>query len=208
MKSRFKEWKKDWIIEEKIDPSTGHLANNYYFRRRLCGRIVLKSGLAKQLAGYRLIEKDIRNIVAWLNHIHSLMEKIDPNGFRGDDYQLSPDRDISQVIKGLFVACVTFYGKLFTKATGRRVKLERSWLVSDEMVSDHDEIMSVRHTYAAHSGDGSPEKINIIIAGKRIGVRSSFMTDYLYNVKNEDPTAFPTHGLFVVMKSLTKFSTN
>lgn len=164
MKSRFKNWKNDWVIEERVDPVSGHLTNRYYFKERLCGRVKLDSGISKQLAGYRLIEKDLRNILSWLKQIQLLREKVDPKNFKGKEYVISPDRDTSQIIKGLFVASIAFYGKLFTKAAGRRVKLERSWFGSDELLSEHDYIMFLRHTFAAHSGENSPEMANIILA--------------------------------------------
>jgi hypothetical protein len=164
MKSRFKKWDDDWIIEERVDSITRHMTNRYYFRKRLCGRVKLVGGLSKQLAGYHLIEKDLRNIAEWLNRIQVLMEEVAPNDSKGKECFISPDRNTFQLIKGLFVASITFYGKLFTKAAGRRVKLERSWFVSDELRSEHDDIMSFRHTFAAHSGKDSPEAANIILA--------------------------------------------
>ena len=164
MKSRFKKWDDDWIIEERVDSITRRMANRYYFRKRLCGRVKLVSGLSKQLSGYHLIEKDLRNIADWLNRIQVLMEEAAPNNLKEKESFISPDRDTFQLIKGLFVASITFYGKLFTKAAGRRVKPERSWFVSDELRSEHDDIMSFRHTFAAHSGKDSPESANIVLA--------------------------------------------
>lgn len=164
MKARLKKWKVDWIIEERLDPVTGQMTNRYYFKERLCGRVKLDNGIAKQLAGYKLIEKDLRNIISWLNQIQVLMEKFDEEEFTWEGNVMSPDRDTFQIIKGLFVASITFYGKIFTKAAGRRVKLESTWFSSDELLSGHNYIMSLRHSYAAHSGEDSPEKADIILA--------------------------------------------
>lgn len=49
---------------------------------------------------------------------------------------------------------MTYYGKCFTLAQGRRVKLEESNLPA-EFLPAHKKIMEFRHTIAAHSGEGS-----------------------------------------------------
>lgn len=164
MKSRLKKWNTYWTIQERVDSISGRLPNRYYFHSRLCGRVKLEGGLTAQLAGYYLIEKDLRNIIEWLNHIQLLMKEASPDDYMKQESFISSNRKTFQIIKGLFVASVTFYGKLFTQAAGRRVKLERSWFVSDELRSEHDDVMSFRHTYAAHSGKDSPESAIIILA--------------------------------------------
>jgi len=164
MKSRIKKWTTDWLIEERVDSISGRMSHRYYFRKRLCGRVKLEGSLTARVAGYHLIEKDLRNITEWLNQIQTLMKEATPNDYRKQECFIGSNRSTFQIIKGLFVASVTFYGKLFTKAAGRRVKLERTWFTSDELRSEHDDIMSFRHTFTAHSGKGSPESADVILA--------------------------------------------
>ena len=105
--------------------------------------------MARQMSGYVLIEKDLRSAAIWLAEI---------NKIRGDDVLLdhkgsrhSKDRERYNLVKGLFVAALTFYGKAFSQCEGRRVKLERRQLET-EFHEAHDEAISFRNYFAAHSG--------------------------------------------------------
>ena len=61
------------------------------------------------------------------------------------------------IIKALFVASLTFYGKCFTEANGRCAQISRNWLDAEHK-EIHDYYMMFRHNFAAHSGD---EKIEL-----------------------------------------------
>lgn len=172
-KSRLIKWKTNWLIEEKMGQETHIATRNYYFDGQLCGRVELTDGLAKQFGGYKLIEKDIRNIISWLNHIEILLKPYDTKENPQEECLISTDRDTFQVIKGLFVASVTFYGKLFTKANGRKVKLESAWLTTDDLLLFHEELMLLRHTYTAHSGEDSAEISNTVLAVDPIRLRQT-----------------------------------
>ncbi|MCP4230912.1 MAG: hypothetical protein GY771_12315, partial [bacterium] len=141
------------------DPRTGDRRNQYFFKRNRAPRVELKSKLAQQLAGYTLIEKDLRNVITWLNEI----DKLHPY----DEYvekgaQISFDRETYNIVKGLYVASLTFYGKCFTSCDGRKLKLKRSFL-GEQYRSAHDEVMHMRHNFAAHSGADSFEEVKIAL---------------------------------------------
>jgi len=73
------------------------------------------------------------------------------------------DRTRYNLIKGLFVASLTFYAKCFATCEGRRVKLEKSNL-SEEFQKHHDYIMDTRHNFAAHSGAKQVERVHVVMA--------------------------------------------
>lgn len=118
----------DWTVREHINEQTGDHTNTYYYKRRKCLKFKLNSNLSKQLAGYTLIEKDLRNVAVWLGEILTYLEVLD-----NTIYQKSPDRTKFNIVKGLFVASLTFYGKCFTQCEGRRVKLDKKIIKDDSL---------------------------------------------------------------------------
>ncbi len=149
-----------WQVKEAIDSETGTVHRFYTYKRKPCKRIVLETHLSKQLAGYLLIEKDLRSIAIWLTEIEKLHpmagDRKDARNKRGEN------REVFNLVKGLFVAALTFYGKCFTKCEGRRVKLERVH-ISPEFHDMHDECMSLRHNFAAHSGAKMIERAQVVL---------------------------------------------
>ena len=148
----------DWKVREHINPSTGNHTNTYFYKNRKCYCIILESKLAQQLAGYSLIEKDIRSIKIWLDEILPYVTTLKKN-----QSQKSPDRKTFNLVKGLFVSSVTFYGKCFTQCDGRKVKLRRSDIKDEKLKNHHDDIMKFRHNFTAHSGDEKIELVKIAL---------------------------------------------
>lgn len=146
---------------ETVDAKTGRAYRIYSYKGRPCRRIVLDSPLAKQLAGYVLIEKDLRNATVWLDEIEELRGNDTLLDKRGN--QRSPDRKRYNVIKGLTVAMLTSYGKAFAQADGRRIKLQKKQL-SSEYHQAHEAAIKLRNNFTAHSGAESPEKARVVIA--------------------------------------------
>lgn len=160
--------KSDWSVKQFVEPKSGKIHRIYSYKGKVCKRIQLESNLAMQMAGYVLIEKDLRSAGIWLAEIQKLRgsdELLDKHGSRR-----SPDRERYNVVKALFVAALTFYGKAFAQAEGRRVKLERRQLAT-EFHEVHDDAISFRNNFAAHSGAKSLEKARIAVVlppkGKR-----------------------------------------
>ncbi len=149
-----------WEVKEILDPVTGEVDRLYSYKRKRCKRVALDSKLAKQLAGYTLIEKDLRSIGGWLKEIGD--RHIETRKREGDTFGRSGDRERYNLIKGLFVASLTFYGKCFASCEGRRVKLDRSML-EDRYRDKHDEVLAYRHNFAAHSGAEKLEEVTIAL---------------------------------------------
>lgn len=149
-------WKIREIIEPEVDSVKRH--TQYFYKRKRAPRIELRGKIAKQLAGYALIEKDLRSVATWLNEI----EKLHSRKNIDKTVQIAADREVFNLIKGLYVAALTFYGKCFTQCEGRRVKLQKS-IIDEKYLEMHDEVMSMRHNFAAHSGADSFEEVKIAL---------------------------------------------
>jgi hypothetical protein len=149
-----------FAVREVLDKSTGKAHRFYTYKGRPCHRILLKYKISAQIAGYALIEKDLRSSMHWLEEIEKLHDTTKP--FPGDSYGHSKDRAKYLLIKGLFVAALTFYGKCFSRCEGRPVKLERAQL--EEKYRDlHDNCIRLRHNFAAHSGAEELEHVDIAV---------------------------------------------
>lgn len=152
-----------WAKKTILEPDTGKYYNKYFYKRKPAFRIVVDTPKAKILAGYTLIEKDLRSATIWLEHIKALLESdpnfTDPQGHIKATY----DRDRFNLVKGLFVASLTFYGKCFTSCETRKVKLEKK-NIDDEFKSIHDDAMELRNNFAAHSGTNKFERARTVIA--------------------------------------------
>lgn len=147
-----------FLVKTIVEPDSGKTHRIYSYKRKPCRRIVLKSRLCEQFAGYVLIEKDLRSVIRWLEEIERLSNSIKKS--KGSFHV--EEREIGDIIKGLFVAALTFYGKCFSKCEGRPVKLERVQL--EECYRPlHDKCISYRHNFAAHSGAEKIEKVEVVL---------------------------------------------
>jgi len=158
----------EYAVREVLDATTGIVHRFYSFKGKPCHRKILRSRLADQLAGYVLIEKDLRSALSWIAHIEKLHEfgaMRDEEGFAH-----GKDREKYVLVKGLFVAALTFYGKCFSRCEGRRAQMDRNQL--DERFHEiHDTCIRFRHNFAAHSGAEKLEKVNIaLVFPKKRGV--------------------------------------
>ena len=149
-----KTMKSGWTIQEIISPNYDGRNHYYYLDQRAPVVKVGEERLVKQYAGYTLIEKDLRSILIWLNEI----EKINPD----IDMRVKNPQQMD-LIKGFFVAALTFYGKCFTESKGRGVKYDRNNI--PEIHRDaHDVIMKMRHNFTAHSGIGFESvKVSLVL---------------------------------------------
>ena len=163
MKQRLYKDNQDWEFVEEFDPDGRSFANRYYFRGNEAKRIVLSSTIARKVCGYALIEKDLRNIIQWFSLVRErIIAHCAENGIPQKPVKASgPEFNIT---KALLVAAITFYGKLFTKAEGRRVSLQESWITDPNLRTIHSDLMSIRHNFTAHSGKELDEKANLVVA--------------------------------------------
>ncbi|MDN5869195.1 MAG: hypothetical protein L0H73_00505 [Nitrococcus sp.] len=112
---------------------------------RPCPYVVVEGPLAKQVAGLALIREDLQAVKA-------VLARIDPHteDFVGN--------------KALLFGAVSLYGKCFTQADGRGVKLDPKHVFanSDERES-HDRLIQLRHEYVSHGGKAREEQLKIIL---------------------------------------------
>jgi len=150
-----------WTFKEVVEPKSGKVHRLYWYNGKACRRIVLDTPMARQLAGYVLIEKDLWSSGLWLAEIAKLRGADAAHDSKGS--QRASDRGRYNLVKGLFVAALTFYGKAFSQCEGRRIKLERRQL-SAGFHEAHDEAISFRNNFAAHSGAKLLEHSDVVLA--------------------------------------------
>lgn len=145
-----------WTVQEIISRGMRH-HRRYFLNRRQAFRFEMKGHLQDQWAGLSLIEKDLRNVSIWYRSILKMApkERIDIGSF-------SQDRETGMMMKGLYVACLASYGKCFSTAEGRKVKLDRSY-VDEKFRELHDDTIHLRNNFAAHSGTDSYESVKIAL---------------------------------------------
>lgn len=142
-----------WTIIETYVPGKG-LSNEYYYQGEKAPSVRMTDKISRQYAAYTLIEKDLRSVIFWLEEI----ERLSP-----DPIDRVKDPAKMNMVKGLFVAALTFYGKCFSSCEGRGIKLERG-NISEEFQDAHDHVMKLRHNFAAHSGAENLEEVKVSLA--------------------------------------------
>jgi|SRR5690606_25228340 len=138
-----------WAVEETLS-SNGKATRAYYYRKQLALRLELEGHKVKRLAGFTLLKKDLLTIGAWLDALQKIVAELGADQEQ-TDFRLMPDApaDVEKVTvaRGLFVAIVTTYGKLFTKAKGRGVTLAKKGWVPSHHAKTHDFLLHTRHTF-------------------------------------------------------------
>lgn len=139
-----------WIIEEIYDPNKGRY-NKYYYGKKAAPVVRMVDKISQQYAAYTLIEKDLRSVIFWLQEI----DRMKPSNA---ERIKAPDK--MNLVKGLFVAALTFYGKCFTSCEGRKTKLEAK-IIPEGFKETHELAMKLRHNFAAHSGAENFEDVRV-----------------------------------------------
>ena len=99
----------------------------------------------------------MRSALVWLQTIDQIQSDIQTKGST-----ISVDRDKFNLIKGLYVASLVFYGKCFTKCEGRNAQLNQKNV--DKLFFElHKEIMRQRNNFAAHSGAEKIESVTVAL---------------------------------------------
>lgn len=153
------EWEEDEILSKN-----GSIESVYYYKGVRAIKLPLESGVAIPMAGYTLIHHDLRMILCWLSIVKDEYKKTGIERVKQTAIRITPEnlRDKFDVIKAFMVASFTFYGKLFTKAEGRKIKLDVSIFENDsDMLKTHNEIMLYRHNFSAHSGKEKIEYVEV-----------------------------------------------
>lgn len=139
-----------WIVEEILDLKKGRY-NKYYYGNKAAPVVRMVDKISQQYAAYTLIEKDLRSVIFWLKEI----DRMKPS-----NAERIKDPDKMNLVKGLFVAALTFYGKCFTACEGRKTKLETK-IISENFKKTHELAMNLRHNFAAHSGAENFEDVRV-----------------------------------------------
>lgn len=127
-----------------------------------CPHIALTSKQSKAFANYALIKKDLKFCRQALNiaiRIASDNKELTvKGGFRAEQDELA------DLLKGMYISFVVTYAKCYTKADGRKVKLEAAKILENTPLKErHLELMEQRHSYIAHGGKTSFEQVEPII---------------------------------------------
>ncbi|EMY0610022.1 hypothetical protein AAH820_003295 [Yersinia enterocolitica] len=132
--------------------------NIYKYKGKVLPRILLTGILVEQYKAYVFLEKDLRSVIFWIERIKEFSDGINFEGpvFRGGN------RNEMNVIKGLYIAVLTTYGRCFTSSKGRSFTLQRGH-VPEDCRDIHDNIMHARHNFAAHKGEFSFESCKIAL---------------------------------------------
>ncbi|MEC9292494.1 MAG: hypothetical protein VX730_08840 [Pseudomonadota bacterium] len=165
-----------WECRSVVNKSSGQVIYSYFFKRKRVPHKYIKTQIAKRAVGYTLLKKDIKNIKYWANLSQAMHEE---NGHDfSQNFQRSSEiyTDLNLNLKAILVATVTFYGKLFTTADGRKVKLEKK-MFSGEMLDTHNRLMGFRNHFAAHSGDEGIEWARLAFAISK--KKGSFSAPYI-----------------------------
>lgn len=123
----------------------------YHYKKKSskpCVVLEITTDVSKKICGYTLIEKDIRDVLIFLEEFHNVSNQA--------DY-------INQkiVMKGWMKSIIITYGKCFVNADERGTKLDERYF-PEKYKSHHAYLMNMRHEYVAHGGRSIHEKCKLI----------------------------------------------
>jgi len=142
-------------VEVSVDIDTGKIEATYDLNGVICKKHLIEGPLATRYMGLTLIGMDLKDAQDWLQLAYGIIGEPQPKSDQTDRFRILKldDKGSQKVLKSLYFSSLIFYGKCFIQAKGRKVMLNRS-NIPKEYRSKHDEIMNLRHTVAAHSGEG------------------------------------------------------
>lgn len=124
----------------------------YHYKRKAskpCIIFEINTDVSKKFCGYTLIEKDVRDILIFLEEFHKISNL--------------PDYSNKKIVlKGWIRSIIITYGKCFVQADERRTKLDETYF-SVKYKDHHDFLMNMRHEYVAHGGKSIHEECKLIL---------------------------------------------
>jgi hypothetical protein len=177
------------VPRRELDQETGEATVNYYWDGELAPKAEITGKLAEQLNGYSLIKKDLDSALKWVRLAESLIKDLKTADGENGYFQIT-DRVSGDTIKALFVASLTFYGKCFTSAAGRRTQASRDWLDAQHR-EVHDFYMNYRHNFAAHSGN---ERLEFAKTYVLVSPDGQTLIPYLPTARLQPDLALPGEG--------------
>lgn len=190
-----------WTLLEHLNVRTGKLNNTYKFRGVKAQRIVLSGALADQFKGYTLIRKDLKNIRAWVGILQDLIADA---GIKGTGPRQLANAKGGKVktdeMKAVWVAIITFYGKLFSDAPGRRIRLDKQQIPAS-LRERHDRMINLRNGFTAHSGKEKFEDVEVVLV---IDSNTSRMTPPRIITELVQPNMMISAELGAILELLTE----
>lgn len=151
-----------WVVEEQqlrdAGEANGDAKRSYYYLEQLAVRQELDSKIAKRVAGFTLIKKDIRTMRSWVGALRDSLVEMGASEDETTTSLMPSDAALLAKItlaRAVFVAIVTTYGKLYVTADGRSTSLSAKEWVDDRHRISHDYLIHLRHSFAAHAGRGA-----------------------------------------------------
>ena len=173
------------MVYERLDNVLeGSVTYSFFYGEKPCGHLVLNSPIAKIVAAYRLIQRDLNSAYSGIECLIDLMEKSIHDGI-----ELRDNEDVEFVVqKSLFQAAVITYGKCFADASGgkgkskgkpRGVKLEKKIVkgLPPSQIETHDYLIRTRNNYIAHGGITNQEQsLCYVIVSPKNKIMSNVLT--------------------------------
>jgi len=151
----------------KVNPKNYDIEHQYFLDDQQCPKVILNSHQAKNFAAYALIKKDLKFVLKAFKYAISIAKDEVEVDSENDTFHCRTEIDSeADILKAFYISAVATYGKCFTKADGRRVKLEYKELFNDnekDLKERHLNLMEQRHQYIAHGGKTKYEKVNPIL---------------------------------------------
>lgn len=141
-----------------VRDDNGQYSRLYREKGKLLQRLILEGFYIEQMKAFRSLDKDLRNILTLVGILNELNAK---NDFLTNRYPGMDNRDAA-VFKGLFFAILALYGRCFTGAQNRKFTFDKKH-VPEKYRKYHDDLMHMRHNFAAHKGDFEAEDCQIAL---------------------------------------------
>jgi len=109
----------------------------------------IETVLTKQICGYELLKKDLRDIADFYVELKQALE----------DESL---RTRTNLQKAIVRSLVVTYGKCFAAAEGRKTKLN-SEIIPNELIELHKYLIDMRNGYVAHAGESTHESCKYVL---------------------------------------------
>lgn len=128
----------------------------------------LRGKLVERVIGFNLLRQDLADARQWAERAKDEMDKTHTDlGQKRNKNGPTIQREFhagSELARALFVAGLTFYGKAFNKAAGRRLAGLKEKDLDDQFRTAHIFFISLRDAFAAHSGEEQYEYGHVVIA--------------------------------------------
>jgi hypothetical protein len=152
------------FLEREDNFEDNSVTYSFFYGDKACRHLILDSPIAKKVAAYHLIQKDLSFVYENIKCLIERQKKAITSGTLG----VSNENTDFLISKSLYQAAVISYGKCFASASGgknakgksRGVKLEKE-IIKDFPQAQreaHEYLMNTRNEYVAHGGATNNEQ--------------------------------------------------